>query len=133
MAIGAKRVETRDWSTAFRGPFAIHASKKVDWEICREEPFQSVLQAHFKRWDFPFHLGAIIGVAELLHCCPVEELAPHQGKNELAFGNYEPGRFGFVCDYAELLDSPIPAKGMLNFWHLTAEQSDRLPTYLGGE
>lgn len=122
MAIGAKRVETRSWATSFRGPFAIHASKKVDWETCREEPFASVLQAHFKRWDFPFQLGAIIGTAELIHCLPTEVLAPDQSQNELAFGDFYPGRFGFVCDYAELLKAPIPARGMLNFWWLTPEQ-----------
>jgi hypothetical protein len=26
-AIGAKKIETRSWSTAYRGPLAIHAAK----------------------------------------------------------------------------------------------------------
>ena len=130
MAIGAKRVETRDWSTSFRGPFAIHASKKVEWETCREEPFASVLQAHFGRWDFPFKLGAIIGHAELLDCRPTEELAPHQGAHELEFGDYHPGRFGFVCDYGMKLPRAIPARGMLNFWRLTPEHEAEIAAVL---
>lgn len=114
LAIGARRggkgVETRDWSTSFRGPFAIHASKKVDWETCREEP--------------------IIGHAELLHCEKTEDLAPHQSANELAFGDFYPGRFGLVCDYATFLPKAIPARGMLNFWRLTAEQEAEIAATL---
>jgi hypothetical protein len=30
VAIGAKRFETRDWSTKHRGPIAIYAAKKSD-------------------------------------------------------------------------------------------------------
>lgn len=128
--LGGKGVETRSWATSFRGPFAIHASKTVDWETCREEPFASVLQAHFGRWDFPFKLGALIGHAELLHCEKTEDLAPHQSANELAFGDFYPGRFGLVCDYATFLPKAIPARGMLSFWRLTAEQETEIAATL---
>lgn len=119
-----KRIETRSWATAYRGPFAIHASKTLDKETCREEPFLSVLQAHFGTWDFlgMFKLGHIIGVAELLDCQPTEVLAPNQNAHELAFGNFCAGRFGFVTDYATSLSIPIPARGRQLFWSLSAEQ-----------
>lgn len=140
-----KGIETRDWSTKYRGPFAIHASKKLDKEICREEPFLSILQAHFGTWDFlgRFNLGAIIGTAELLHDRPTEELLPQlvslsrgtgdearQAANEIEFGNYDNGRRGFVCDYAMALPRPIPARGMLNFWRLTPEQHNEIARQL---
>lgn len=134
MAIGAKRVETRSWATAYRGPFAIHASRKLDKDICREEPFATVLRLHFGTWNFldRFRLGEIVGVAELLHCETVESLAPHQSSNEIAFGNYDQdcGRFGFVTDYATLLPTPIPARGMLNFWPLKRELQDEIARQL---
>jgi len=132
LAIGAKRNETRDWSTSFRGPFAIHASKKLDKECCREEPFASVLQEHFACWNFLdcFRLGFIIGVAELLDDRPSEEMRPHQTAQELAFGDYYDGRRIFVCDYAQTLLTPIPARGMLNFWRLTHEQRREIATQL---
>lgn len=46
VAIGAKRVETRSWSTNYRGPIAIHAAKGFPPEaraLCDEEPFRSCL------------------------------------------------------------------------------------------
>lgn len=128
MAIGAKRVETRDWSTPFRGPFAIHASKKLEKSTCREEPFLSVLKKHFGRWDFldSFSLGAIVGVAELCHCERTEDLEPHQSRQELEFGDYGPRRFGFVCDYTERLRTPIPCRGMLGFWRIPDDVREQL-------
>ena len=149
MAIGAKRVETRSWSTAFRGPVAIHASKKLDKDICRAESYGTVLQKHFGRWDFlgMFPLGAIVGTAELLDCQTVEVISrdlaqitvhgdPEEAiaaRNEIFFGDYTSGegRYGFVCDYAQMLREPIPARGMLNFWRLTDEQRDAIARQMG--
>lgn len=34
VAIGAKRIETRSWSTSYRGLVAIHASKRFPDEAC---------------------------------------------------------------------------------------------------
>ncbi len=35
LASGKKTIETRGWSTKFRGSFLIHASKTVDVEACK--------------------------------------------------------------------------------------------------
>jgi hypothetical protein len=131
---GAKRVETRDWSTPFRGVFAVHAAKKFDPSVCWDEPFDSVLRKHFGRASYAdgFRLGAIIGTAELLHCEPTTELAPHQSEQELAFGDYYPGRFGFCLDYAERLREPIPVRGMLNFWRIPEEVREQIARQMGG-
>ena len=46
VAMGAKQVETRSWSTAYRGQIAIHAAKgypKEARELCETEPFKSIL------------------------------------------------------------------------------------------
>ncbi len=32
VALGAKRIETRSWSTSYRGPLAIHASGRISRE-----------------------------------------------------------------------------------------------------
>ncbi len=135
-ACGAKGIETRSWQTDFRGIFAIHASNKLDKDVCREEPFNAVLSAYFGTWNYlgKFRLGHLIGTADLCDCQPVEVLAPHQTATELAFGDYAPdcGRFGFVCDYPQALREPIPARGMLNFWRLTSEQRSAIATQLAG-
>lgn len=33
IAIGAKHIETRSWSTKYRGPLAVHAGKVLDHEV----------------------------------------------------------------------------------------------------
>ena len=55
VAIGAKRIETRSWSTSYRGPLAIHAATgygkggaKAHKALCATEPFCSVLNAACK-------------------------------------------------------------------------------------
>lgn len=56
VAIGAKRIETRSWSTNYRGPLAIHAGKGLGtiggnggfMDLCSHEPFKSVLEAYWE-------------------------------------------------------------------------------------
>jgi hypothetical protein len=48
VALGAKSIETRSWSTDYCGPLAIHASKgfpKEYRDLCRENPFYTALTA----------------------------------------------------------------------------------------
>jgi hypothetical protein len=85
VAIGAKHFETRSWSTAFRGPLAIHASMGKQFinmrgndYICGDEPFCEILTAaatkHATTWrDFkdavehPFMpRGAVIATCRLI-------------------------------------------------------------------
>src|SRR5690349_22770127 len=70
VSIGAKKIETRSWATAYRGPLAIHAAKKWTGELyrpCLEEPFQSALIRHF---ETPEHLplGCIVAQCRLVEC-----------------------------------------------------------------
>lgn len=56
VAIGAKRIETRSWSTSYRGPLAIHAGKKwtrEDRELLDtyggvSNPFVNALYRHYR-------------------------------------------------------------------------------------
>jgi hypothetical protein len=89
VAIGAKRIETRSWSTQYRGPLAIHVSKRVPKEyqkLCgftAPEPFKSVLEGHLwtaepctigmfgpaMRYSAPrekLHLGCVIATCDLI-------------------------------------------------------------------
>ena len=88
VAIGTKQIETRSWSTSYRGQIAIHVSKKMDAtsrKLCGwfdNEPFGSTLKGIF--WDkkpstvlgmpaemwYPipenYHLGSIIATCDLI-------------------------------------------------------------------
>lgn len=81
-AIGAKLFETRPWSTAYRGPLAIHAAKKpvettlnemfphIEGITAAEIDFISALRAAFPDIDpvFDLPLGAVIATTELVAC-----------------------------------------------------------------
>lgn len=134
MAIGAKRIETRGWSTSYRGPLAIHAAKKFPQDcvsLCFDSPFKETLVAAgiIKPRELP--LGQVLAVLELVNCLKtnwllrsLDDAAYHlrrelfDGTNEEAFGDYSDGRFGFVTRGLRRLDEPFTAKGALGLWEL---------------
>lgn len=143
VAIGAKKVETRSWSTSYRGLIAIHASKGFPaWakDECGEEPFYSELvKAHpsptliggrsvlrVSVEELP--LGAIVAVAELKECRMTEYLrtgpkfwADFINSNEFMFGDYSPKRFAWFLENIKRLPEPIPCRGALSLWEVPPE------------
>ena len=131
IAQGAKRIETRNWSTTYRGPLAIHASKGLPtWvaDVVRDNPaFTSALGDLFDPHgrtlgDLP--RGCIIATCRLIavflissdstgwyfgHSYPITE-------KERSFGDYAPGRYAWLLDDVKPLDVPIPATGRLKLW-----------------
>ncbi len=82
MATGAKRFETRSWSTSFRGLVAIHAAKKsfdtnpyLDREL---HPFASALDLPDIYSFDSLPTGCIIATAELVNCW---RIVYHPGTN----------------------------------------------------
>lgn len=121
IAIGAKKIETRSWSTAYRGPIAIHAAKHWDAEslrTCGIEPFRSVLSGS-RNWgtERPVcPLGAILCVVDLKHCIPTKAvnlyLMPDEhAEHEWEFGNYDVGRYAWALSNLRPLREPISHKG----------------------
>lgn len=106
IALGLKRVETRHWSTKYRGPLIIHAAKR--WT--REE--RVMAEAHGL---FALPLGMIVASANLVEVLPSERIAQMVGNQELAWGNYGPGRFGWLLDDIQPL-APVPFRGAQGFF-----------------
>jgi len=122
IAIGAKSIETRSWYTRHRGPLLIHASKRQDkdsLELCLEEPFRSALAAGglTKIGDLPF--GQIVAVGDLVGCYHCHECGMGYGpppqcsipESERPFGNFTPGRFGWVLRNVRRFPTPISYTG----------------------
>ena len=94
VVIGAKTIETRSWSTNYRGTILIHASlgKKAAF-IIKEPPFSKYIK-NFN--DLPF--GAIIGRADLTKILRIEDFGLIDERmnaltiEEKAFGDYSHGR-----------------------------------------
>ena len=118
VAIGAKKLETRSWSTSYVGPVAIHAAKRFPNEyrsLLAEEPFRSALERvnpTGKRW-----LGCVLAVGELTACNEITlDNAPDVETAEYEFGDYTPGRFMFSLARVRRLARPIPLRGALGLW-----------------
>jgi len=102
IADGRKKIETRHWELRYRGPLAIHAAKKVYGDACLDFGYDP---ATIPR-------GAVVCVVNVLGCVLFPSpLAPSD-----EYGNFEPGRYGFILSLVEKLDPPIAAKGMQFLW-----------------
>lgn len=148
MAIGAKRIETRSWSTDYRGWLAIHASKgglnqSQLQKTCFENSFYSALQdlpsfreqieapVRRKGWiKDVFPHGCIVAVVNLANvyrtdlCTgPTEYLSELRERYavESAFGDYHPGRFAWLTNKRFQLLRPIPFKAAQGLVNLPSE------------
>ena len=127
VAIGAKHVETRSWSVSYRGPIAIHASKgfpREAIECCFVSPFNTALKAGGINVPNDLPRGAIVAVATLRGCYPTTNFSASNtsdghlriSENELAFGDYSPGRYGWAFVNIRKLAEPIQCRGALGLW-----------------
>lgn len=121
VAIEAQRIETRSWSTGYRGPLAIHAAKSFPREaanLCAGTLFRATLQSAFGPDFYPTDLptGAIIAITGLVDCVLMTpEWIATVGEPERSFGDYQPGRYAWLLGQIERLE-PIPARGSLGLW-----------------
>jgi len=146
VATGWKEIETRDWYTRYRGPLAIHASKRWTEE---ERDAAAEIVANFTRQiprgpgedDYLIEclkehglearetLGCVVATCRLAYCVPaqfVESVArkfkegPWEPKHgwavERLMGNYAPGRWAWILRDVVALDPPAPARGYQKLW-----------------
>jgi hypothetical protein len=106
VAMGKKRIETRSWSTNYRGPLAIHAgqNKKYitgnNYSIIGQEPFRSaLLDDKYGYPTFPdFPLGRVVATCELIGCI---KIPPFQTRYISSWGN---GLYRSECYPNELVE-----------------------------
>ena len=110
---GAKRFETRSWSTKYRGPLLIHAAKR--FPAYAKDYALEVYRNAAVLPDFP--LGAIVGRVYLLEVVHVEDLLA-LSIQEAKYGDYTPGRWVWQLAGAEMFETPIPYKGALGLFEV---------------
>jgi hypothetical protein len=125
IALGAKHVETRSWSTSYRGPLAIHASSRISREAALSLRVPSILEAlaagGYQKGGGPatnpygLQLGRVIAVATLVD---VQRITPDNvpAEPERSFGDYTAGRFAWFLHDVRWLPEPVEAKGALGLW-----------------
>lgn len=112
-----KKYETRAWPTYYRGPLAVHASKKL--VIIDEPEFREALNRLNVTWD-DLPLGAIVGYCNRIGCRPITQTMQSElNPMELAFGDYTPGRWMWVPRSMKLLQRPIPLRGSQGLFNPT--------------
>ena len=117
MAAGMKKNETRSWPTAYRGELAICAAKRnLDHDglaVARNEGVPLTGMA----------FGAVLCVVEVYACLPTN--SAHIGQpiteQEMALGDYSPGRFFWMTRNCRTLTTPLPIVGRQGMWILTPE------------
>jgi activating signal cointegrator 1 len=125
IALGAKCIETRSWSTSYRGPLAIHASSRMSREAAislRGPRIREALAADgYCEGSGPVSnpcglpLGAVIAVVTLVDVQRITlEHVPTEP--ERSFGDYTPGRFAWFLHDVRRLPEPVTAKGALSLW-----------------
>ncbi len=150
-ALRSKRLETRSWSTRYRGAIAIHAAKgftrhELLYLSCCWNWVGAMWATGVRMGDGPklvdvLPFGAIIAVAEIVDCRPTgsltqaeldEERFPdgEHGRlykwTERQMGDFSLGRFAFTLDRVQPLAEPIPYKGALGLWTIPEELLDEI-------
>jgi activating signal cointegrator 1 len=119
-----KQFETRSWSTSYRGPIAIHASKgwkRDDQRICLCQPFKTDLVAagFHTIGDILATCGCVIATAQLTDCIAMdEEFIFGLDDRELEYGLFRVGRYAWRIDDVQTI-TPVPARGQQGLWNWT--------------
>jgi len=130
VAIGAKRFETRTWRPEYRGPLAIHASKKFTDSQRRLSSSVEFASPLLRAGILPSGglvptLGQVICVVDFAGAYETEYVFGHgglvnPGSPEYKFGDYGPGRF--VWDLRNVRRvKPFPWKGTQGFFFVPDE------------
>lgn len=135
VALGVKTIETRSWSTSYRGPLAIHAATSFPaWArgfartTARRDLYAMARELDGDIFD-PKVLprGAVLCAVRLMDVVSTSEPGFDRFyTGEVEYGDYSPGRFAWYLSHLHRLPDPIPAKGALGLWEWTPRAEVRL-------
>lgn len=112
-AIGAMTLITRPQATPYRGPLAVHASKKP-MQVC--DPYYRTLLRSAGLSCEALPLGAVVATCRLIDCERITR-ANTPCYPEYAFGNYVPGWYAWRLSEIRALAEPVPARGRSGLWN----------------
>lgn len=135
VAMGVKKIETRCWTTKYRGPLAIHSAAKLPPSYLgassRTDPFRDELAELFavrrdrddrggKHVDDILRglpCGKVLCIVNLLSVEETPDVREVISDRERIFGNYEDGRYAWHLEMVEVFEPPIAAKGNRMLWN----------------
>lgn len=127
IALGLKPWETRDWSTNYRGPLAIHAAKRRwddigRWhEVARAQLREASRLGVFGMLNMPY--GAVVCVADLVDCVRTSELRgripeEHEFWGDFSDGERGLGRYAFHLKNVRLVRPAFAVRGQQGFFEV---------------
>jgi hypothetical protein len=117
IALGLKRIETRHWSTTYRGRIAIHAALRWDR---RQREFAET-ERTLGRLHAKLSFGAVVAIARLVSVQRTDELASELTPIERLYGDYAPGRFGWLLADIQRIEQPVPYRGHQGLFNVPDE------------
>lgn len=123
MASGLKRIETRSWSTKYRGPLAIHAALKFSLDqhaAWRGFKLAGIIDLLAIESFIDLPIGGIIATVNLLDCIQITD-RNCPSEPELSFGDYTPGRFMWVTENVKPFKKIIPFRGWQGLFNIPDE------------
>lgn len=126
IAVRAKRIETRSWTTRYRGPIAIHAGQAVP-SLDQQGPAAQAAWTVCRRPADELPRGVVVATARLVHVEATDSpqldrvLAEFGAPTEEWLGDYSPSRWAWCLDDIVALPEPIPARGSLGLWEWRSE------------
>jgi len=133
VTMGEKQVETRCWSTKYRGELAIHAAAKLPprwlgesrWGQEFGNELADVMHLRRGRVDTAIRdllpYGCILGVVKLVSIEETSRVREILCQRERIFGNFEDGRYAWNLELVERFEIPVPAKGQRLLWNWDRE------------
>lgn len=144
IALGVKTIETRDWSTGYRGPLAIHATKRQpDQALClgplTAEGHPSPSEGYIVGWNYsggtprlykrpiPGRVGALkrwqqqadpLPLGAVIATCVLVDVVPAYtvtDQHQFPYGDFSPGRLAWLLAEITPID-PVPAIGSRGLW-----------------
>jgi len=112
MAKGLKKIETRSWYTAYRGPLAIHSGARIYRKEIPPEVYELAIKTLGP--EHQWQLGKILCIVNLNECLKTAYVNPN--KLERMLGNYELGRYAWCTSMIKVFQNPVPARGMQRMW-----------------
>lgn len=123
VALSLKKIETRSFRVHFRGLLAIHAAKGFP----REERDFATVEHTLGRLPARIPRCAIVAVVRLADMKPTLELETQVSAIERMYGNYGPGRWGWMLEDLWVPPEPVPIdRGWQGLWRLSPDLSIKL-------
>jgi hypothetical protein len=127
VAVGAKTIETRSWTTRYRGRLLIHAAKGLNGlterayrALCQTEPFAGALAAGGFATFTDLPRGAIVALCDLVDVQSID-MFNLPDEPERSFGHYAADHYAWRLANVQRLPEPIPASGAQGLWTWTGD------------